>query len=74
MLDYLRRNTSVLTTIRETNNLDDETTTVLEGEVLKFKKVFLTGVGKPLASVGNESVEAIAEEEVDQEQIVKQKR
>jgi len=74
LLDYLRRNTSVLTTIRETNNLDDETTTVLEGEVLKFKKVFLTGVGKPLASVGNESVEAIAEEEVDQEQIVKQKR
>jgi F-type H+-transporting ATPase subunit alpha len=74
LLDYLRRNTSVLTTIRETNNLDDETTTVLEGEVLKFKKVFLTGVGKPLASVGNESVEAIAEEEVDKEQIVKQKR
>ena len=74
LLDYLRRNTSVLTTIRETNNLDDETITVLEAEVLKFKKVFLTGVGKPLASVGNESVEAIAEEEVDQEQIVKQKR
>jgi hypothetical protein len=41
---------------------------------LKFKKSFLTGVGKPLASVGNESVAAIAEEEVDQEQIVKQKR
>jgi F-type H+-transporting ATPase subunit alpha len=74
LLDHLRRNTGILTTIRETNNLDDDTIAALEQEILKFKKVFLTGVGKPLASVGNESVEAIAEEEVDQEKIVKQKR
>lgn len=74
LLDYLRRNSQVLTTIRETNDLKEDTVAALEEAVLKFKKIFLTGVGKPLASVGNEAVSAIAEEEVDQEQIVKQKR
>jgi len=74
LLDHLRRNTGILTTIRETSKMENDTVSALEQEVLKFKKSFLTGVGKPLASVGNESVAAIAEEEVDQEQIVKQKR
>ena len=74
LLDHLRRNTSILTTIRDTNKLEPDTLASLEAEVLKFKKTFLTGVGKALASVGNESVAAISEEEVDQEQIVKQKR
>jgi len=74
LLDHLRRNTGILTTIRETNKMEEDTVKALELEVIKFKKSFLTGVGKPLASVGNESVAAIAEEEVDQEQIVKQKR
>jgi F-type H+-transporting ATPase subunit alpha len=74
LLDYLRRNSTVLTTIRETNDLKDDTISALEADVLKFKKVFLTGVGKPLSSVGNESVAAMEEEEVDQEKIVKQKR
>ena len=74
LLDYLRRNSQVLTTIRETNDLKDDTVAALEADVVKFKKSFLTGVGKPLSSVGNESVAAIDEEEVDQEQIVKQKR
>ena len=74
LLDHLRRNTSILTSIRDTNKLEPDTLSSLEAEVLKFKKTFLTGVGKALASVGNESVAAISEEEVDQEQIVKQKR
>jgi F-type H+-transporting ATPase subunit alpha len=74
LLEHLRRNSQVLTTIRETNDLKDDTVAALEADVVAFKKGFLTGVGKPLASVGNESVAAIAEEEVDQEQIVKQKR
>jgi F-type H+-transporting ATPase subunit alpha len=74
LLDHLRRNSQVLTTIRETNDLKDDTIQALEAEVVKFKKSFLTGVGKPLTSVGNESVAAIEEEEVDQEKIVKQKR
>jgi F-type H+-transporting ATPase subunit alpha len=73
-LDYLKRNSKALTTIRETNNLEDDTIRELEGAIEKFKKSFQTGQGVPLASVGNESVAALEEEEVNQEKIVKQKR
>jgi F-type H+-transporting ATPase subunit alpha len=73
-LDYLKRNSQALTTIRETNNLEDDTVRELEGAIEKFKKSFQTGQGVPLASVGNESVAAMEEEDVNQEKIVKQKR
>jgi F-type H+-transporting ATPase subunit alpha len=73
-LDYLKRNSQALTTIRETNNLEDDTIRELEGAIEKFKKSFQTGQGVPLASVGNESVAAMEEEDVNQEKIVKQKR
>jgi F-type H+-transporting ATPase subunit alpha len=73
-LDYLKRNSKALETIRETNNLEDDTIRELEGAIEKFKKSFQTGQGVPLASVGNESVAAMEEEEVNQEKIVKQKR
>ena len=74
LLDYLGRNTSVLSTLRETNVLDDATVATLDAEVDKFKLEFQTGEGKPLASVGSEKFEAIAAEDVNQEKIVKQKR
>jgi F-type H+-transporting ATPase subunit alpha len=73
-LDYLKRNSQALTTIRETNNLEDDTVRELEVAIEKFKKSFQTGQGVPLASVGNESVTAMEEEDVNQEKIVKQKR
>ncbi|GAA4060329.1 F0F1 ATP synthase subunit alpha [Agromyces indicus] len=73
-LDYLGRNTSVLADLRESNVLSDETVATLESEVDKFKLEFQTGEGKPLASVGSEQFEAIAEEEVVQEKIVKGRR
>ncbi|MRX42793.1 F0F1 ATP synthase subunit alpha [Agromyces kandeliae] len=73
-LDYLGRNTSVLSDLRETNVLSDETVATLESEVDKFKLEFQTGEGKPLASVGSEKFEAIDEEEVGQEKIVKGRR
>jgi F-type H+-transporting ATPase subunit alpha len=73
-LDYLKRNSQALTTIRETNNLEDDTVRELEGAIEKFKRSFQTGQGVPLASVGNESVAAMEEEDVNQEKIVKQKR
>ncbi|KZE94209.1 MULTISPECIES: F0F1 ATP synthase subunit alpha [unclassified Agromyces] len=73
-LDYLGRNTSVLSDLRESNVLSDETVATLESEVDKFKLEFQTGEGKPLASVGSEQFEAIAEEEVVQEKIVKGRR
>ncbi|GAA3893714.1 F0F1 ATP synthase subunit alpha [Leifsonia kafniensis] len=74
LLDHLARNTSVLTTLRETNVLSDETVATLTAEVDKFKLEFQTGEGKPLASVGKEQFDAIAVEDVNQEKIVKQKR
>jgi len=68
LLDYLRRNTAILTTIRETNNLADDTTAALEDALVAFKKTFATHEGTALASVG---VEALAASEVNQEKIVK---
>ncbi len=74
LLDHLRRNTDILTTLRETNVLDKDTVAKLGEEVDKFKLEFQTGEGKPLASVGREEFEASAEEDVNQERIVKAKR
>jgi F-type H+-transporting ATPase subunit alpha len=73
-LDYLGRKTKVLTTLRDTNVLDDDTVDALEKGILTFKKEFQTGEGKPLASVGREEFVALPEEEVHQEKIVKKKR
>lgn len=71
LLEHLRRNTGILTTIRETNKLEDDTVAELEKEVAKFKKSFATKAGAPLASNTSEVLE---EEEVNQEKIVKQKK
>ncbi|GGI47788.1 F-type H+-transporting ATPase subunit alpha [Agromyces flavus] len=73
-LDYLGRNTTVLTDLRDSNVLSDETVATLESEVDKFKLEFQTGEGKSLASVGKEQFEAIGEDEVVQEKIVKGRR
>ena len=72
--DYLARNTEVLTTLRDTNVLDDDTAKALDAGVDKFKLEFQTGEGKPLASVGSEQFEELAVEDVNQEKIVKGKR
>ncbi|MCU1571606.1 MAG: synthase subunit alpha [Naasia sp.] len=74
LLDYLGRNTQVLTRLRETNVLDDDTVAELGREVDKFKLEFATGEGKPLASVGREEFTAAAPEDVNQERIVKGRR
>jgi F-type H+-transporting ATPase subunit alpha len=73
-LDYLKRNSKVIETIRETKNLEDDTIRELDQAIDKFKKGFQTGQGVPLSSLGNEAVNALEEEEVNQEKIVKQKR
>ena len=74
LLDYLGRNTEVLSKLKATNVLDDETVTALDEGVEKFKLEFQTGEGRPLASVGTEQFEAIEPENIAQEQIVKRKR
>jgi len=72
LLDYLRHNGSVLQNIRETKNFDDDTAAALREQIAEFKKGFTTGEGRLLA--GREEHEALGEEEVEQEQIVKQRR
>jgi F-type H+/Na+-transporting ATPase subunit alpha len=74
LLDHLRRNTSILDTLRETNVLDDDTVSALDEAVDEFKKGFQTGEGKPLASVGKESFEAAERDDVEQAQITRNRR
>ena len=73
-LDHLARKTQILTTIRETNNLEDDTVAALEKEITAFKRVFQTSKGLSLVSEDVSKVEALDESEIDQEKIVKQKR
>jgi F-type H+-transporting ATPase subunit alpha len=73
-LDYLRRNTKVLTTLRDTNVLDDATVAALEAGIVSFKLEFQTGEGDQLASVAGEHVVPLAAEDVNQEKIVVKKR
>jgi F-type H+-transporting ATPase subunit alpha len=71
LLEHLRRNTKILTTIRETSKLESDTVAELEKEVAKFKKSFATKAGTPLPS---NSSAALEEEDVNQEKIVKGKK
>ena len=73
-LEHLKRNTSILTTIRETEKLEDDTINELEKAIEHFKKMFQLHTGEPLVSVGKEEVKPLADEEISQEQIVRQKR
>jgi F-type H+-transporting ATPase subunit alpha len=74
LLDYLARNTEILTTLRTTNVLDDDTVAALDAAVDKFKLEFQTGDGKSLASAGKEEFAEIQPEDIAQEQITVQKR
>ena len=73
-LDHLGRKSKVLNTIRETNNLEDDTIKELEKEIEKFKKTFKTSSGEGLLKPDETNVEALAEEDVDQQKIVKAKK
>ncbi len=61
----------LLTTIRETTDLSDETITALEGVIANFKKQFTTTAGHVL--VNEAAIEALDESEIDPTQIVKEK-
>ncbi|KQM25360.1 MULTISPECIES: F0F1 ATP synthase subunit alpha [Frigoribacterium] len=74
LLDYMGRNTSVLSDLREKNVLSDDIVAALESGIDSFKQEFQTGEGKPLASVGREEFEATDADDVNQEKIVKTKR
>ncbi|WP_262852390.1 F0F1 ATP synthase subunit alpha [Mumia quercus] len=73
-LDYLRRSESgILDTIRETGKFDDDSASSLESAYESFADQFETSDGRSIKP-GKEEHEALADEDVAQEQIVAQKR
>ncbi len=73
-LDYLRRQESgILEGIRESLNWDDDTDAAVEKAFDAFADQFETSEGGSIKA-GKEEHEALDDEEVEQEQIVKQKR
>jgi F-type H+-transporting ATPase subunit alpha len=73
-IDYLRRQESgILDSIRESNAFSDDTEHALEGAYNSFLDQFETSEGGSIKA-GKEEHEALPEEDVEQEQIVKQKR
>jgi F-type H+/Na+-transporting ATPase subunit alpha len=73
-LEFLRRQESgVLEGIRETSNWDDDTEAAVEKAFEEFAKQFETSDGGSIKA-GHEEHDALPDDEVEQEQIVKQKR
>src|SRR3954469_9036106 len=72
LLDTLRRDGSILQTIRETLKLDEDTETALAKAVDEVKFTF-RGTGKDGLEAGNEEFDEIADDQITQAQIVKQK-
>ncbi|MEI2640829.1 MAG: F0F1 ATP synthase subunit alpha [Candidatus Nanopelagicales bacterium] len=69
-LDYLdAQNAGILTTIRETSELSDDTVTALEKAVGDFKKTFMTSEGHLL--VKDMPVEALPEEDIHTAKVTK---
>jgi F-type H+-transporting ATPase subunit alpha len=73
-LEHLRLRTSILTTLAETNLLEDSTVEALKANIVDFKKGFFGEGDDKLVGAGHEQFNALAAEDVDQEKIVKQKR
>ncbi|WP_182111649.1 F0F1 ATP synthase subunit alpha [Actinotalea sp. JY-7876] len=71
MLDHLRRNGDVLTTIRETGQLSDETEAALAAAIDEFAAGFQAGKDAPVVDT---PINGDLEADIEQEQIVKQKR
>jgi F-type H+-transporting ATPase subunit alpha len=73
-LDYLKlSHAGILDAIRETQKFEDDTEKALEGAYDKFLDQFETGEGNSIKA-GSEKHEALEDDAVEQEQIVKQKR
>ncbi|PXA77514.1 F0F1 ATP synthase subunit alpha [Auritidibacter sp. NML100628] len=73
-IDHMRRQTSVPAQIAETGKLSDEILDTLQTEVESFKKNFLAQGNDSQVQPGHEEHEAMADESISQEKIVKQKR
>ncbi|MEA5116490.1 MAG: F0F1 ATP synthase subunit alpha [Propionicimonas sp.] len=73
LLDQLRRETQILSTIATTGAWDDDTAQAVGSAIDAFKLSFTTGEGKPLVS-GDPAAEAIGNEDLEAEQIVVTKK
>ncbi len=73
LLDHLRRNTSILTTLRETNVLDDATEAELEKAVDAFVVAFQGGEEGGVHA-GSEQFDAVEADDINQEKIVRRKK
>ena len=71
MLDYVRRNTDVLDSLKASGKLEDDTLAAMEKAIDTFVLEFQQGDGKGLGTPGNEQVGAAHEDEIGQERIVK---
>jgi F-type H+-transporting ATPase subunit alpha len=74
LLEHLRRNTKILDTLRDTKVLDDDTKAALEKEVDAFVIAFQGNGADVLGKPGSEEFDALEDEEINQEKIVKRKR
>ncbi|MFS0886733.1 F0F1 ATP synthase subunit alpha [Aeromicrobium sp. 179-A 4D2 NHS] len=73
-LDYVKRShAGVLDAIRESGKFEDSSAQALEGAYDSFLDQFETSDGESIKA-GHEEFDALADDEVEQEQIVKQKR
>ncbi|MGY6497720.1 MAG: F0F1 ATP synthase subunit alpha [Microcella sp.] len=73
LIDHLRRNTSILTTLAEKNVLDDATEAELETAVDSFVAEFVGG-GSGGVQAGHEEFDETEAEDINQEKIVRRKR
>ncbi|GLB66812.1 MULTISPECIES: F0F1 ATP synthase subunit alpha [Arthrobacter] len=73
-LEHLRHRSQALTTIAQTNVLEDSTVEELTAQITEFKKGFFGEGDNQLVGAGHEEYDALAQDAVDQEQIVRQKR
>ncbi|MEV8377968.1 F0F1 ATP synthase subunit alpha [Kribbella sp. NPDC056861] len=71
-LEFLRRESNVLDAVRESGKFEDESADAVTDALAKFKPTFQTSDGQLLA--GKEEAKAMDSEDVEQEQITKQKR
>ncbi|GAA0924595.1 F0F1 ATP synthase subunit alpha [Kribbella koreensis] len=71
-LDFLRRESNVLDAVRESGKFEDDSADAVTDALKKFKPTFQTSDGQLL--VGKEETAAMDSEDVEQEQITKQKR
>jgi F-type H+-transporting ATPase subunit alpha len=73
-LTKLRSNGKALNTIRETGAFDDDTEAALKSELDAFKRGYAKDSETTVHHAGHEESEPMEDEDVHQEQIVKQKR